>query len=370
MIRRLVVQNFRSLEEVILDLDPLTALVGPNGSGKSAILRAIDLVLGRRWPTIDGFRLPHDYTRCDHTAEMRIRVRVDPSLAYADALKREHAIHGFEVRVAPYMRSTRRAERGDLRCDFTPLADNGKPPLVALNKGKAGPNFGPLLNVPAPLRDEAGVLFIDHRRSVVQHQPWARGSVLARLLASARRDLDEVELEPGLTYGEAFSERYQRAVEALRTPRSGRSRKRSPKPRAGRSGFSGARSRRASTCASGSRTRRTPSARSGSSTGRATSNSRRRRPARASRAPSSWESSKRSGSSAIDLRPREPDVTADQGSPAAVDSGVLDDEVRQQEIVVESQVTPHVADASRGQPGTKGAAPNRLGDPTTRAQAG
>lgn len=41
MIRSLRVKNFRSLEDVSLELGPLTVLVGPNGSGKSTILDAV-----------------------------------------------------------------------------------------------------------------------------------------------------------------------------------------------------------------------------------------------------------------------------------------------------------------------------------------
>lgn len=47
MLAKLVARNFRSLELVEVQLEPLTALVGPNGTGKSAILRAIDFVMGQ-----------------------------------------------------------------------------------------------------------------------------------------------------------------------------------------------------------------------------------------------------------------------------------------------------------------------------------
>jgi energy-coupling factor transporter ATP-binding protein EcfA2 len=43
LIKTLRVQNFRSLKDVSLEVDCLTALVGPNGCGKSALLRALEL---------------------------------------------------------------------------------------------------------------------------------------------------------------------------------------------------------------------------------------------------------------------------------------------------------------------------------------
>lgn len=44
LITRVVVRGFRSLENVSVDLEPLTVLVGPNGSGKSSFLEALAFV--------------------------------------------------------------------------------------------------------------------------------------------------------------------------------------------------------------------------------------------------------------------------------------------------------------------------------------
>jgi hypothetical protein len=79
--------------------------------------------------------------------------------------------------------------------------------------------FGPLIKVPPELREATQVLFIDHRRSLRDHQPWARGSILARLLGPARRELGNIEFAEGRSHAAEFSDRYQAAMEALRTPR-------------------------------------------------------------------------------------------------------------------------------------------------------
>jgi hypothetical protein len=101
------------------------------------------------------------------------------------------------------------------------MAGPGKPIMVATERHQSGRKLqmAPLTGVPSELREQGRVLFIDHRRSLFQHQPWPRGSVFARLLAPARRELDQVEITPGLSHGAAFREKYQVAVEALRTPR-------------------------------------------------------------------------------------------------------------------------------------------------------
>lgn len=44
MIRTLAIENYRSLEEVTLELDTLTVITGPNGSGKSNVYRSLRLL--------------------------------------------------------------------------------------------------------------------------------------------------------------------------------------------------------------------------------------------------------------------------------------------------------------------------------------
>jgi len=220
VIRRLTVHNFRSLERVeLLEFDPtLTALVGANGSGKSAILRAIDLLLGPSWPSLRSLRVPQDWTRFDDSHELLLRARLTNPLTFVDRKRDLHQIHGFEVTCKPYKKRTKKALPGDPNFDFRVLDESGGQPTVCTTMGKSGPTFGPLLNVPSELRDSARTLFIDHRRSIFQQQPWSRGSILARLLAPARLELDRVEHSDGQTHREVFGERYQLAVEALRTP--------------------------------------------------------------------------------------------------------------------------------------------------------
>jgi putative ATP-dependent endonuclease of OLD family len=218
VLKRYVAQNFRSLKDLTIELAPLTALVGANGSGKSSILRGIDLMCGQRWPSLNALR-PSDFADGDPSVELLLRLRHEPPLIYEDKLSTSHQIHGFELTCRPYKRKTGKAQKGDPNFDFRPLDSAAEPPMVALSMGKGGPHHGPLTYVPGQLRDQAGVLFIDHRRSLGQHQPWARGSILARLLAPARRELDSVEFAEGKSHAAEFAERYQSAMDSLRTPR-------------------------------------------------------------------------------------------------------------------------------------------------------
>ena len=51
MIKRIMIDNFRSIKHLEVEPTSLCALVGPNSVGKSTILKALDLVLGESWTT-------------------------------------------------------------------------------------------------------------------------------------------------------------------------------------------------------------------------------------------------------------------------------------------------------------------------------
>ncbi len=215
MISEIQVQNYRSLQDVRLPMASLTALVGPNGAGKTSILRAMDLVLGRWWPSLSSITVPEDFTDFDPSRELKIIVRFTPPLVHVDAMKKQQPIAGLQVSCRPYQRATRSAEAGDLHLEFTPINDKDQHPNVAVGwDDQRHPKFGPLLSVGSALRDQASVLFIDHRRSLTQHLPSTRGSMLGRLMAPVRK---EFEASTGEFGRPAFTERYEAAMTALRT---------------------------------------------------------------------------------------------------------------------------------------------------------
>ena len=51
MIKKMSIENFRSIKKLIIEPQNLCALIGPNSAGKTNILRALDLVLGEGWAT-------------------------------------------------------------------------------------------------------------------------------------------------------------------------------------------------------------------------------------------------------------------------------------------------------------------------------
>lgn len=58
MIDRVHFENFKSLQDVTIDLGRLTALVGPNGCGKSSVLQGLHLLLVKAQASLDQLGQP------------------------------------------------------------------------------------------------------------------------------------------------------------------------------------------------------------------------------------------------------------------------------------------------------------------------
>lgn len=199
-------------------LAPMTAVVGANGSGKTSFLRAINLLLGTTWPSLRSMRVPEDFTNFETANAIEISTFFDSPLEREDRLGLHEDVHGLTLKCAEYKRKTKKGDVGDLHLEFLPLGPGGKDLFFAASPPKKGerPEFRPLTTVSSGIRDQARILFIDHRRSVAQHLPTGRGSILAQLFQPA---LKEFERGVGAVGKAEFSTRYQHAMDALRTPR-------------------------------------------------------------------------------------------------------------------------------------------------------
>ncbi len=98
MIRKILIENFRSIKSIQLDATGLNGFVGPNNSGKSNILRAIDLILGPKWPpyTLAREQKHHDLPG----APTVIQVEFDSPLT-KDYYGNLHAVWGLKLADEP-----------------------------------------------------------------------------------------------------------------------------------------------------------------------------------------------------------------------------------------------------------------------------
>lgn len=90
MIKKLIIQNFRSIKNVEIELGPLNALIGPNNAGKSNIMKALNLVLGETYPSIRSFT-EKDFWNYDKSNPIKIEVR------FYLPLKCNPQVYGFSL---------------------------------------------------------------------------------------------------------------------------------------------------------------------------------------------------------------------------------------------------------------------------------
>ena len=187
-ISRLKIRNFRSIKSLDINLPQICALVGPNNAGKSNILLAIQRVLGREWVSVTSFTEEDVHGR-DPSADISIALSFAPALPYskfkaADPV--EIATFSFE-----YTRYQVGDQKGERRLEQKCFDTHGKPPMVLAKAPKKGEahQYVPLINIPSDVRESVPLIYIGTNRSLKEHLPAARYSLLRQLFEDINRDL-------------------------------------------------------------------------------------------------------------------------------------------------------------------------------------
>lgn len=139
-INRLIIQNFRSIKMLDLDLHETTVLIGPNNAGKTAILDAIRIVLTRRWGQRGTGFTEYDVHLADEHADPKappgvsIEIRVEEQHAgeWPDALQQDL---DEIVQTDPVTGKTFILLRAS--CAWSNVAASFEPSWVFLNAGRA-----------------------------------------------------------------------------------------------------------------------------------------------------------------------------------------------------------------------------------------
>lgn len=90
MITELTIENFRSIENLTINLGAINFFIGPNNSGKSNIMRALSLCLGDTYPSARSFN-EKDFYNYDTTKTIVIKAKFDqPLICNSD-------VYGFKL---------------------------------------------------------------------------------------------------------------------------------------------------------------------------------------------------------------------------------------------------------------------------------
>jgi putative ATP-dependent endonuclease of OLD family len=214
-ISRLNVRNFRSIKVLDTGLPQICALVGPNNAGKSNILLAIQRVIGRDWVSVTSFTEEDVYAR-DSSADVSIALSFEPALPYAKFKNTdpvEIATLSFD-----YTRYQVGDQKGQRRLEQKCFDTHGKPPMVLAKAPKKGEQrqYQPIVNIPSEVRESIPLIYIGTNRSLKEHLPAARYSLLRQLFEDINRDLYDPKQTVKVKRPDGTEEDVQR-VERFRT---------------------------------------------------------------------------------------------------------------------------------------------------------
>lgn len=179
---KLYIENFRSIKgPFVLNFSQINALVGQNNTGKSNVLLAIQKVLGPAWVTVNTFDEQDVYYH-NSGLDIKIALEFDPPLKYQKIKEAEPT----EIKILEfnYTHYKQGIQRGQRRLDKTCLNAKGESPLVLAKAPKKGEQhrFEPLIGIPQDVSESIPLIYIGARRELKDQLPYARFSLLGRLL--------------------------------------------------------------------------------------------------------------------------------------------------------------------------------------------
>lgn len=215
MIKRITIKNLRSIDSTGIDINittNLVALVGGNNSGKSTILKALDLVLGDKWPSEASFTVD-DFHDKDKNNDIEICVYFDKSIQRTFKIDTwyEHKtkIDGFKLEYKTYKKNTDDANIGDLHLDYWCINKKGeiiREPTKAPSKDNPHEfikSFTQTLRVSKKIKSLVRAVYIPVERDVTKQFAVNYKSLLGSLLKDVISEFDSNDKEIVLSKEEA-----------------------------------------------------------------------------------------------------------------------------------------------------------------------
>lgn len=189
-ISNIKIKNFRSIEDIDIDLPQICAIVGSNNAGKSNILEAIRRVLGLAWVGVNSFD-ENDVTYREVERDIEINCSIEPPVKY----KKFKA--GPEVDVCTlnfkYTKYKRGEKAGLPRFEQNCLDKNGNKITVLSKAPKRGEShkYEPLVGIPSEVKEQIPFIYIGTNRSLKEQLPSARYSLLRQMFTEINADFQD-----------------------------------------------------------------------------------------------------------------------------------------------------------------------------------
>ena len=209
-LERVRIQNYRSIKDAEFRPTDLCALIGGNNCGKSNVLRAINLVLGDRWPSVRSLD-DKDFHGYDEAQDIAVSLWFDEQREVRGDVGDPVPFHGIQFMATRYKRASGRNRKGDLRGQFVCIDKDGKPVEVLKlpARTKARPHPQPA-NVSEAIRSALPAVMVDVDRNARHHLSGNQWSILGRMLSAVSKQLKADSERFG-----AFQQKFQEARELL-----------------------------------------------------------------------------------------------------------------------------------------------------------
>jgi predicted ATP-dependent endonuclease of OLD family len=229
-IKRIHIENFRSIKTLDFEPGAYCVLIGENNSGKSNILRALNLALGEIWPSERSFS-DQDFHDQDTSQDIVIQVFFSETFdEWRNNCKME--IAGVELRCKSYKKKVKDKPAGSLAVDYFCVGRDGQHAKYPADPFEKGIQFrGQWFphRVSGDIRGRLPFIYVGVQRDYDRHTPTSRWSVLRRLLNEVNieflNDKKEIKVEKSdgtvekMTRKQAFESAVKGAYGYLRTDR-------------------------------------------------------------------------------------------------------------------------------------------------------
>jgi putative ATP-dependent endonuclease of OLD family len=211
LLKRVRIENYRSIKEADFNPTALCALIGSNNCGKSNILKAINLVLGSSWPSTRSVD-SKDFFGYDESKDVVISLWFDQALEVSGEVGEPVQFTGIQFKVTHYKRASGKNRKGDLKTEFVCIGDDGQPVKVLRRFGASPrPALAPA-NVDSATRDALPAVMVDVDRDAAYHLSGNQYSILGRML----REISKT-LKADVTQFADFQQKFDAARQVLRT---------------------------------------------------------------------------------------------------------------------------------------------------------
>jgi putative ATP-dependent endonuclease of the OLD family len=191
-IRRVQIENYRSIRKADFKLGDLCALIGGNNCGKSNLLRAVNLVLGDRWPSVSAFE-DRDFHGYNEAKDIIISIWFDEAREVRADIGDPKTFTGIQLTITRYKRNSGRYRKGDLRSEVLCIGDDGSPvEILKRTSGNARARPHPeKAKVSEEIRSATPAIMVDVDRNAKQHLSGSQWSILGRMLLGVSKKLKE-----------------------------------------------------------------------------------------------------------------------------------------------------------------------------------